>query len=629
MSNANRRTLLLKILLLIGLVTLFGALGFSYFEAAAPHGPRTAWDSVWLVLVTMATVGYGDFYPTTVGGRLLAIVLMLIGIGTLSLVTAVLAAYLVKTDRLQRFRLRSLRNHVVICGLGDKGLLLVKAFRARGYPVVVIEQNDANDRIPACREQNAIILIGNATEREMLDLARIREAKYLIAVCSSDATNAEVAAHARTMVEPAQGKVLTCSIHIMAPELWYVLRQWELTMGQSFQLQCFNVFDLEARVLLETHAPFPNTASSDPGDSSGVEGTGSRTHPHLLVVGGGWLGQSLVVHLARRWRERLQSAQPPAHADPTGDTALRVTLIEKDALQIKELLHLRHPELASVCDLVAYPLDVSTPESHRAAFLFDAQGRCDVTAIYVCIEEDTLGLSWALGLHHRVRQYRIPIVVRLMQDTGLATLLHSVKKDGHALETLHTVALLEHICQPELVLGGTHEVLARAMHEQYVAEQKAAEQSSQPNPLVVPWEALPEEIRDSNRAQAMHISEKLKAVQCDIIPLTDWDAATFTFTETEEECLAQMEHERWMNERQRQGWTYSDGPRNDVEKTNPHLVPWRELPEETRDFNRHVVRELPAFLARAGFQIARLHILRMGELSDGRPSCSAVQERRS
>ena len=127
--------------------------------------------------------------------------------------------------------------------------MLVKAFRVRGYPVVVIEQNDANDRIPACREQNAILLIGNATEREMLDLARIREAKYLIAVCSSDATNAEVAAHARTMVEPSQGKTLTCSIHIMAPELWYVLRQWELTMGQSFQLQCFNVFDLEARVL--------------------------------------------------------------------------------------------------------------------------------------------------------------------------------------------------------------------------------------------------------------------------------------------------------------------------------------------------------------------------------------------
>jgi len=104
----------------------------------------------------------------------------------------------------------------------------------------------------------------------------------------------------------------------------------------------------------------------------------------------------------------------------------------------------------------------------------------------------------------------------------------------------------------------------------------------------------------------VHISEKLKAVYCDIMPLTDWDAATFTFTETEVERMAQMEHERWMHERQFQGWIYSDGPRNSAKKTNPHLVPWSELAEETRALNRNVVRELPAFLARAGFQIFRL-----------------------
>ena len=130
---------------------------------------------------------------------------MLIGIGMLSLVTAALAAYLIKADRLQMLRLRRLRKHVVICGLGDKGLLLVKAFRARGSPVVVIEQNDTNDRIPSCREHDAIVLIGNATERAMLDMARVREAQYLIAVCGPDATNAEVAAHARAMVGHRQG----------------------------------------------------------------------------------------------------------------------------------------------------------------------------------------------------------------------------------------------------------------------------------------------------------------------------------------------------------------------------------------------------------------------------------------
>src|SRR5262245_39295513 len=88
-----------------------------------------------------------------------------------------------------------------------------------------------------------------------------------------------------------------------------------------------------------------------------------------------------------------------------------------------------------------------------------------------------------------------------------------------------------------------------------------------------PREALPAEMKDSNRSQAAHISEKVKAVQCDILPLTDWDAATLTFTEPEIERLAQMEHERWMLERRLQGWMYSDGSRNSTTKTNPHLVP--------------------------------------------------------
>jgi len=274
----------------------------------------------------------------------------------------------------------------VICGLGDKGLLLVKAFRARGSPVVVIEQNDTNDRIPSCREHDAIVLIGNATEREMLDLARVREAQYLIAVCGPDATNAEVAAHARAMAGHRQGTALTCSIHIMAPELWSVLRQWELTMGASFHLQCFNVFDLEARLLLDTHPPFPDTASRDPEGTSACEGTAAHARPHVLVVGGGWLGQSLMVHLASRWRERLHSPQQPAHADPADNRGRRVTLIDKDAIQIKELLQLQHPALARSCEIIAQPLDVSVPEFHRAACLFDAEGGCQVTAIYVCVE---------------------------------------------------------------------------------------------------------------------------------------------------------------------------------------------------------------------------------------------------
>jgi voltage-gated potassium channel len=57
------------------------------------------WDGVWWAVVTVTTVGYGDIYPHTVAGRIVAIILMLTGIGFLAVLTATVASYFVKADR--------------------------------------------------------------------------------------------------------------------------------------------------------------------------------------------------------------------------------------------------------------------------------------------------------------------------------------------------------------------------------------------------------------------------------------------------------------------------------------------------------------------------------------------------
>jgi voltage-gated potassium channel len=54
---------------------------------------------VWWAVVTVTTVGYGDVYPTTVAGRIVAIVLMLVGVGFLAVLTATIASRFVKEDR--------------------------------------------------------------------------------------------------------------------------------------------------------------------------------------------------------------------------------------------------------------------------------------------------------------------------------------------------------------------------------------------------------------------------------------------------------------------------------------------------------------------------------------------------
>jgi hypothetical protein len=59
-----------------------------------------------------------------------------------------------------------------------------------------------------------------------------------------------------------------------------------------------------------------------------------------------------------------------------------------------------------------------------------------------------------------------------------------------------------------------------------------------------------------------------------------------------------------MDERIALGWKL--GPRDPARKTNPNLNRWDELPEGVRDWNRNVVKDIPTFLARAGFQVLRL-----------------------
>ena len=89
----------------------------------------------------------------------------------------------------------------------------------------------------------------------------------------------------------------------------------------------------------------------------------------------------------------------------------------------------------------------------------------------------------------------------------------------------------------------------------------------------------------------------------ELAPLSDWDAESFQFDVGELEELAEMEHERWVKERLRNGWT--PGPRDPVKKTTPYLVPWGELDKDTKDNDRLFIRRLTRILARAGLQIVR------------------------
>jgi hypothetical protein len=566
--------LLISTLAVLALV--LGLIGFRKYFTALDQ-PRSFWDVLYLAL-QLFTLESGSVYGPAVGWELEAARLLAPGIAAIA---AVKAFALVFREQLQLFRMRFVRGHVVICGLGRKGLRLARQLRAEGRRVVAIERDEGNDHIAQCRDLGVVVLPGDAADVEMLRKARLGEAACVVAVCGDDGANAEVAVHARELAQWRRGQPLQAVVHITDPQLCRLLVEQELERRQRdpYRLEFFNVFDIGARSWLSLH---PATAGPD---------GRPLPAPHLALVGLGRMGESLLVQAARGWR------------DTGADGEFRVTVIDRVATaKVASLCH-RYPRLAQACRLTALDMDVESPEFHRGEFLQAPDG---TTAAYICLDNDALGLAAALALQHRTRNLGIPVVVRMTGDAGLATLLRGDEAASGALPAIQAFSLLDQACRPEQILAGTHEALAQSIHADYCRHQRERGETPATNPAMVPWDDLPEHLRDSNRDQAAHIGVKLRELGCGLAPLTDWDEKLFAFTTDEVERLARLEHDRWVDERRRAGWR--PGPAKDVDrKISPYLVPWEALTEPVRDQDREPVRQLPRFLAGAGFKIIRLN----------------------
>jgi voltage-gated potassium channel len=190
-----------RFLLITGLlvVILFvGTFGFMYVEG------WTFFDSFYMSLMTLTTVGYGEVHPLSFHGRLFASLLMLIGVATVFASIAVLGETLLRlemTDYFARRRrdhmLKNISEHYIVCGAGRVGRSVIEEL-IRGQTEVVLIDNSV-DRARWATGRGVITLVGDATKDEVLRQARVDTAKGLVAAIASDAENVYVALSAKVL----------------------------------------------------------------------------------------------------------------------------------------------------------------------------------------------------------------------------------------------------------------------------------------------------------------------------------------------------------------------------------------------------------------------------------------------
>ena len=161
-------------------------------------------DALYMTVITISTVGFGEVKPLSPIGRLFTIGLIFGGGGLVAYTLSGVAAFLLsgewranRAHKRRRNMLTQISNHVIICGYGRVGRHVAHEFKAEGLPFVVIDPNP--EKIAYIREVGYLALQGNAAHEEDLKEAGIDRARGLVAAANTDAENVFIVLTALSM----------------------------------------------------------------------------------------------------------------------------------------------------------------------------------------------------------------------------------------------------------------------------------------------------------------------------------------------------------------------------------------------------------------------------------------------
>jgi voltage-gated potassium channel len=180
------------------LLLLVGTAGYTLIEG------MSLINALYMVVITISTVGFGEIHPLTAAGRLFTIGLIGSGAGLAAFTLSGAAEFVLSgewqeyLDQRRRLRMvEQLSGHTIICGYGRIGRHVADELHAQGLPFVVLDLDPV--RVERVRHRGYLALQGNAANEENLHSVGISRAGSLVSTANSDAENVFIVLTARSM----------------------------------------------------------------------------------------------------------------------------------------------------------------------------------------------------------------------------------------------------------------------------------------------------------------------------------------------------------------------------------------------------------------------------------------------
>jgi hypothetical protein len=545
--------------------------------------------------------------------------------------TIVLAILSVLRYKYYLSRVRFMKDHTILCGLGGIGKALAENFPDK-KKLVIIEKDASNENLVSLKKDGAKIIEANALDIMVMKKIGIMNAKYLFALTGDDFGNLTIIKYIREQTKGksniAQKVSLAANIdsrnlkasvteewknsienqdcelkdnltvfcdtakkiivqrdnQVTISELQEKLKKTKINLlnydppkedfkNETKNLKLFNINQLAARSIFIDYPPDRFRSIMEIED----------TPVQILFLGYSQVGEEL-----------FKLCVQNCHFINQQNT--KITLICLDADIIEDNIKSLYKNVLNIIDFCAIKYN-----PHHLTNKFMVQnGLTNIDVIYICSNEDRYQASYSSRARELYGE-KVPIVRPFYKNT--------IMGQDETFKNFYSFNIFSQVANIKYIIGETLDRKAISVHHRWLKKAIAHYIEDvddciiknkiipEPKSTIVPWYLLDEEFRNDNRSVVDYINIILRTTGQLNDPAhyrhPENADINFAFLDNNSlvDQLSEMEHRRWMATKYLYGWEYGQ-QRNETLKEHEYLLDYNKLDENTKDCDRNQIKSI-------------------------------------